>query len=267
MNFKNRFSWYQSVQQTVSKVVMSSFPRCWDEDVITYSILRELITEQKEVVIESESAEHVKMKVMWDAFKNTKKLKTEQTYGDMGILVRIEFEPGKFIEGVAFCEMKLAKYIKLDKSSCKFDAVKGEQLTRLAENSENHRTVLYDIIPEENGEKSVIYSIPTNHAIGYGEVSRKLYKFSEDWAYTFTNRFLRGYELNYSKKAVSDLKKFAATKGGVDFLIVAHTTISNDAELDLDNVLKDFGGIDMRRVAGRDRGNSLKNDNENSNDR
>ena len=250
MDFKNRFSWYQSVQLIISDVVKSSFPRYWNEDQITYSILKKLISVQKEVNIESESVEQVKMKVKWDAFKNTTKLKTEQTYGDMGILVRLQFEPGKFIEGVAFCEMKLAKYVDLDTSSCKFDAVRDEQLTRLAKNSENHRIVLYDILPDNN--KPITYSIPTNHAIGYGEVSRKLYKFSEDWAYTFTNRFLRGYELNYSQKAVSDLKNFAATKGGVDYLVVAYCTISNkDIELNLENVLTDFSVSDMHHVSRR----------------
>ncbi len=245
--YKNRFEWSQEVETIIGSEISKAFPRSWNEDHITYNILQALRFENSDIKIEKEFVSGNHMCVQWDAFKNTKKLGTEQKYGDIAVLVRVQFAVDQYVDGVAFFEAKLATY-DANSKKCTFSAVKEEQLARLMSKSVNHRVIFYDQYDHTKERLGLCLSIPTAHAHAIKRYNREIYKYCEQWAYTLTNRTFRGYELNYDKQVVSDIINFANTIDGPDYLIVAHTTISNELKPELDTILKSIAIDDMHNV-------------------
>lgn len=245
--YKKRFDWAMEVQKIIGSEITKAFPRSWNEDHVTYNILQALRAENSDVKIENEFVSDNHMSVQWDAFKNTKKLGTEQKYGDIAVLVRVQFAADQYVDGVAFFEAKLATY-NVDGNKCTFNAVKEEQLERLMAKSVSHRVIFYDQYDHTKEKLGICLSIPTAHAHAINKYNREIYKYCEHWSYTLTNRTFRGYELNYDKQAVSDIINFANTENGPDYLIVAHTTISKELTPELDSILKSIALDDMLSV-------------------
>ena len=216
----------------ISNVLSSAYPRNWDEDFITRDILRELRKNYKDVEITHDKVFKKSTRLSWDIFKNTKKGGIEQKHGDIGILVQMLYPNGNSIEGVAFIE---AKRIYFPEE--KFTALKLDQLEILSNNSFSHRTVFYDYVKWSDGtQEPLILGLPTKHLIALDDKTRGVYPYCEQYSYILTNRYLQGYELDYSQESIDGLKGLINSNGGVDYLIVAQTTSSPDVELDLKNI-------------------------------
>jgi len=218
------------MREIINKVISSAYPRNWNEDFITMDILRKLRQEYEDIEITKDKVAKTSTKLSWDIFKHTKKGNIEQKFGDIGILVQIMYPNGKYIEGVAFIEAKRIYYPEE-----KFTALKAEQLKTLSENSFSHRTVFYDYIKGSNAPPLCL-GLPTKHLIALEDNSRGIYPYCELYSYILTNRYLQGYELDYTPESIESLKGFADANGGVDFLIVAQMTFSPDMQPSIKNI-------------------------------
>jgi hypothetical protein len=230
--FNSRWAWHLHMKGVIDNVLSSAYPRSWDEDFITRDILRELRKEYKDIEITQERVMKKSSKLTWDIFKNTKKGKIEQKYGDIGIIVQILYPNGNHIEGVAFIEAKRIYYPEV-----KFTGLKLKQLKTLSNNSFSHRTVFYDYIQSsECGEGPLALGLPTKHLIALDNNTRDIYPYCEQFSYILTNRYLQGYELDYAPDSINSLKGFADASGGVDYLIVSQITASPDMEPSITNI-------------------------------
>ena len=231
VSYSSRFDWHKAVNCTISNALIKCYPRDWkDEDYLTRSILSALRDEHSNVVIEKDIISK-NSKCQWDIYKNTKEHGLEQKHGDIGVLVQLLFDHGKVLEGVAFLEAKRIYFDQNDDSKSKFSALNKSQLKRYCSNSSFHRTVFYDCL--KTGEELVATSLtlPTRHLLTIDKDNRDIYPYCEYLSYCLTNRYLRGYELDFDPDMVKTAKGFLAVNGGVKYLIVAQTTLNNNLEL------------------------------------
>jgi len=80
----------------------------------------------------------------WDAYKL--KGTSEQTHGDIALIVKIHLETDKTIEGIAFLEAKRITHGSTT-SSGSFSSIKWDRLKIYSDSSPAHYTILYDYLP------------------------------------------------------------------------------------------------------------------------
>ncbi|MBB1324132.1 hypothetical protein H5089_01150 [Pseudoalteromonas sp. SR45-1] len=187
--------------------------------------------EHSNVQIESEKLIGKNTKCHWDVYKNTKEQGIEQKHGDIGILVQLHFDDDKVLEGVAFLEAKRIYRNTKDDSKSKFAALDSEQLERYCSKSHFHRTVFYDVTENKDGLEAFSLTIPTQHLLTINKNNREVYPYCEYFSYCLTNRYFQGYELDFTKSSIDDVKGFLDENGGVDYLIVAQVTLKPELEL------------------------------------
>ncbi len=230
-SYSSRFDWHKAVNRTISNALIKCYPRDWkDEDYLTRSILSALRVEHSNVVIDKDiNGKH--SKCCWDIYKNTKEHGLEQKHGDIGILVQLLFDHGKVLEGVAFLEAKRIYFDPHDGSKSRFSALNKSQLKRYCSNSSFHRTVFYDCLTTEEGLVAISLVLPTRHLLTIDKDNRDIYPYCEYLSYCLTNRYLRGYELDFNPDLVKTAKGFLDINGGVKYLIVTQTTLNHNLEL------------------------------------
>jgi hypothetical protein len=115
------------VESIIESQVKNSYPRHWDEDAITHSMLREFETLLANVTITDLSPDV--LKINWQAFKFEGE--PHYKFGDIALLVNIKYQDGDTIEGVAFIEAKKKTCLQV-----KFQSIKKSQLKRIFKNAE-----------------------------------------------------------------------------------------------------------------------------------
>lgn len=234
-NYSSRFDWHKAVDSTVSNALGKCFPRDWkDEDHLTRTLLTALRDEHSNVTIEKDKIIGKKSKCHWDIYKNTKEKGIEQKHGDIGVLVQLRFDGSKILEGVAFLEAKRIYHNATDESKSKFSALDKSQLMKYCSNSSFHRTVLYDCIKTDDGHSAISLTLPTRHLLAIDKDNRDVYPYCEYLSYCLTNRYFQGYELDFDPALVESVKGFLGDNGGINYLIVAQSTLSPELNLDPD---------------------------------
>lgn len=230
--YKNRFEWHLDMNREINAAMSNIDPRDWSqEDFITRTILRRLRDAFPNTKLIHDKVMGGNVRVCWDIFKNTNKLNIEPTHGDIGLLIQMEFKNNTILEGVAFMEAK-----RLYPQSNRFESLDFDQLKRLVTNSAHHRTVFYDARPGFFNDAQA-YGMPSQHVIAIDDdSSTELLPYSEYLSYILTNRYLQGYELDYSKDSISNLKNAATDTGGVKYLVVAQASAISDTQLSIDKV-------------------------------
>lgn len=237
------------IDQIIHREVVQCHPRYWNEDHITYSWLRKLISEWPSINLNP----HPSFSVRWDAYKMDGTL--EQENGDVAFLIDINFENGNSLQGVGFLEAKRVY------DTGRFDAIKWAQLRFLSANSSSHHLLLYDhnpvstqyslapcpchsLVPHCEGglvcccapsRVSSAIVMPTLHAIAYEEKGRKLESIGYRLSEQIVLRYFRGLDLNYDPELVRRVLSGAA--GGAKFLAVATINIG-----DVENASGEFRG-------------------------
>lgn len=241
------------IDQIIHREVAQCHPRYWNEDHITYSWLKKLISEWPSINM----APHPTTSAHWDAYKMDGNL--EQENGDVAFLIDIHFDNGHTLQGVGFLEAKRIY------DTGKFDALKWAQLRLLGSNSSNHQLLLYDHSPsstryslgaclpcdycpycEDHGpyccepsEFSAAIVMPTLHAIAYEEKGRKLESIGHRLSEQIVLRYFRGLDLDFDADLVK--RVLAGAAGGAKFLAVATIHVGDEA-----NPL-DTGGAQERK--------------------
>lgn len=250
------------IRNTIKNEHLVDFPRYWNEDQITATLLKKLRKESHKFVFNNSH------KVEFDVLKATGTL--ENTNGDIGFLVEITFSNNNSLQGVAFLEAKRTYPDKYDS----YDAIKWDQLSRISK-SANHRMVFYDNKPsyplsnclvdcpnyvfcilrnsDYLNDGTYVYTALTHHAITLKSKKREdLHEISIPFSYQIFSRYFQGLDLDFSPELVDGVKNFAQTKSdGVKFLVVANVVIGGDSEPSVDDRVNELS-ISYQRITDSD---------------
>ena len=89
------------IEQIFTEIVRNTYPLTWDENHISFTLMEKLETFFNQKKIHFPGWSKI---VDWKSFKN--KLPQETSYGDIAILVNIQFSDGAILKGVACLEAK-----------------------------------------------------------------------------------------------------------------------------------------------------------------
>ncbi len=213
----------------------------WDEDYVTQDLLREYRQRFRNIEV---GMGKKTIRIASNAYKLRKKLSAEQKFGDVAILVRIQY-PDQALEGVAFLEAKKRK----EKSNI-FDAIKDEQLNRIYKNAPHSYVLLYDYESIHNsadynlqklrGVKSSgslhVVTLPMNIAIGSGLKNRKLYRFSHPLSHQILTRYFRGLDLDFQQESLNIAKGYNREIGAPQFLLVISVVSDQGSDDNLNQI-------------------------------
>lgn len=209
----NRFC--QGIEELINELVEEIFVRDWDEDYIT----RKFLSQITQKLNGSQISDIENRVVFLTPFKLTKPV--EQKFGDIAIIVNIEYGDGDNIEGIAFLEAK-RKY----KESRNFDAIKWEQLERIYSNAPHSQLLLYDfrdisefastgLVSKKSATASnpmtqlpvtKFVTVPINKAIQVKQKNERLYKLSLPISYQLGYRYMNGFDLDFKNDILSKVK-------------------------------------------------------------
>ena len=219
----NYIDFVSDIENRIKQIIGRCSPASWDENHITFSIVDEFSSAFRNIAIEGLERP---FKLKWDARKLRRP--TEETLGDLAILVHLETWEGEQIEGVGALEAKLRAPRKAS-----FDAVRKSQLNRIATKAPHSQLLLYDyaqitgfadntgmaLFGESNYLSFVTpYShcvtLPVNTAISIGKYNTSLYKFCMPFSIQLCTRYFRGYDLEMDTTIINNVKNNIQRHGG-----------------------------------------------------
>lgn len=204
----------------------------WKEDFITAEILERL----NELPVYSLRQAGGYKNVALESFKFSGK--PEFTFGDIAIVVRVEFEKGKSIEGVAYLEAKRI-YHKENNEQCSFDSIDWGRLEHYASSSHAHYVILYDVYADADADRDAEFickTILTRHFLEIRKNKRDVYPYCEYFDQLMCFRFFMGYGLDFDPQAVKSAKGFGESSLFSKYLLTATVTHSPEPELQLEPV-------------------------------
>lgn len=191
------------VENIIEETIESCIPHDWDEDFIT----RRLLSEFRNKLSKSEiHYPNFTKYVYWKSYKNTGKL--EQNFGDIALLINVQFITGEVLKGVCFLEAK-KQY-----DSGKFDAIDLKQLNRIKEKAPNSQLLLYSKKKDRYPSKllcceyfSYLRATPINTAQEFlPQLNPKndlsLLRITQPFSYLLVSRFFWGLDLEYGEEAI-----------------------------------------------------------------
>lgn len=216
----------------------------WDEDFITLNLLRDLRNALSGIKLVGRDR---KSDINWQAYKL--KGTYENNFGDIALVVNINYNDGTDLHGAAFLEAK-----KRDWRKTTFSAMKIPQAKRILKHAPRSQYLLYDYEEITNFLSGSLYSEEMHHyyyrrggLLPYSEITRAvcvplnlavetadkdtlLYRHGLPLSLMLSNRYFQGLDLEFdeiSKKvATGFLNKFGLpkfvvkidiTETGVDF--------------------------------------------------
>lgn len=215
----------------VEKIVSGSIQDCyeygWDENTITYTLLRQLIRHFKNVRVHGYSHE---LETTWEAYKYSGQ--EEKDFGDIALLIRIRYRDGQELEGVGLLEAK-----RRSLKSTRFESAQDGQLRRIVKNAPRAMLTLYDyeritsfptsidfysrqIDIKEHGQQlynSLPWTIPHTHCVvvpGYLAIATNsfdttLYRNSLPLSHQLCNRYFLGFDLEHNPRVIRAAKGFS----------------------------------------------------------
>lgn len=197
-----------NIESSIRDICTSSFPLEWDEDHISYQLMKELRNQFSNRTIRFQSWSKI---VDWRSFKNNGK--TETNYGDISLLVNVQFSSGETLKGVAFLEAKRSY------DSSNFEAIKQEQLIRIRNNAPYAQVLLYNHqeqelqlkFPDEKTWRSHFWTSPVNTVQELNkQVSKndnwKLLRTSFPFSSFLTSRIFWGFDLDFRTELYEDIE-------------------------------------------------------------
>lgn len=239
-----------SIENTIKEEVGYNFPRNWDEDFITRSLLKSLrkkFNTRTQIYLDEPCSfcliampfplRHVwHITLEWDAYKMSGS--DENKFGDIAILVVIKYPDGDKVEGVAFLEAK-----RIYESSHNFEAIDFKQLKRISKHAPKASVLLYDF-------NSILYDFnpiclcrpywriwhtyavtaPIDLVIATRKRDMSLYKFSIPFSVRLIKHLL-GFCLEHADEPIRIAKGYQEKYGTPLYLLVARVGIGVEPPL------------------------------------
>jgi hypothetical protein len=224
----------QRFEYQAREAVRRHFPLDWKEDAITHDLLIRLRNEFRQVTVYG--VRHP-ISVDWEIYKLHGQ--REQSYGDIGLLVRYALPGGNVVEGAGFLEAKVR-----GRDTTKFLQVRHEQVSRLLSRSPETRLLLYDYNPvtviEPDYSADIDWDFPHPHwhsGFGRSHVSSApvlplqlaaavnhyddtLYRFAHSFSHQFCHRYFNLHDLDFGNAAISAVKGFPTNVGSPSVVMV-----------------------------------------------
>lgn len=198
----------RALENSFSSICRKSFPLEWDENHLTFQLMRTLREVFSNRIIRFNGWSKI---VDWKSFKN--RGKQETNYGDIALIVNVQFSSGETLKGVAAIEAKR------DFNSGNFDSVDLTQLDRILRNTPYSHLLLYtqkeqDLqqkFPDESTWKSHIWVSPINTA---GQLLKpttnkdtwKVLRTSFPLTMFLTSRIFWGLDLDFRDEIITDIE-------------------------------------------------------------
>ena len=191
----------RNIERTISDICRASYPFEWDEDHISYQLMKELRSIFSNRTVNFQNWSKI---VNWQSYKN--KGKTETNFGDISLLVNVQFSSGELMKGTAFLEAKRSY------QSDNFEAITQTQIERLKTNAPYSQLLLYNHkeqtlqlkFPDELTWRSHFWVSPINTASELNQqiaqsANWKLLRTSFPFTSFLTSRIFWGFDLDYRK--------------------------------------------------------------------
>jgi hypothetical protein len=188
----------------------------WDEDHITRSILTQLRQELGRVELVGDD---VRSHLHWEAYKLSGTY--ENRFGDIAVLVKINYKDGEHLQGAAFLEAKRRQRRKTN-----FDAMRAKQVNKILKHAPRAQYLLYDYeditgfqsAPAFLHEIQNFYRrnwqtgsvaprtsavcVPLNVAKATGYKDTLLYRYATPLSMMLSCRYFQGLDLEFGKEAI-----------------------------------------------------------------
>lgn len=218
------FNLMLEMQRTMDLSVSRCYPRSWNEDHISYTLLAAIKQMGGGQVVHDVPS----FAVQWDAYKADGAL--EEGNGDIAVLVEFTYPNGAKREGVGFLEAK-----RIDGDA--YRQLKWWQIELQNKNSIGYRVLLYDYEPiavpslsvwvqgrVEEGNIVAFTARATHscvvlpeHVLALKTRTRALHSYSDSFAHQLVCRYILGYDLDYGPALVEEVK--SGVSGGVQYLL------------------------------------------------
>jgi hypothetical protein len=220
----------QTLEEHIQNEIDEAYPLNWDEDYITKRLcvsLKRLEYSQVEVL-------NTFHKIFIKPFKL--KGSNENKFGDLAIIIDLEFKDGDKLKGVAYLEAKRC-YAKTNE----YTALDFDQLKRIYTNAPNARLLLYNYQPMStlaptglDTKQSAIGILPKmpvtytavtnlNTVIKLNEKSDRLHKVSIPFSYQFSFRYLFGKDLEYDEDKIKAAQGYLNENIGLPAYVIMVT--------------------------------------------
>lgn len=195
------------LERIFTEICSHAYPNEWDENYISFQLMREMRALFSNKIIRFTNFSKV---VDWQSFKN--RGKQETNYGDIALLVNIQFKSGEVLKGVVCLEAK-RQFI-----SRTFESLDSPQIERIHNIVPQAHLLLFcyrreDVplkFPNDSDYESHIWVSPLNTVrqllpqIARSE-NDKIFRVTFPFAMFLTARVFWGHDLDYRSEIYSDL--------------------------------------------------------------
>lgn len=252
----NYLDFLSEVERVLANVIQKCSQFSWEENHITYSLIEELTSNLTHIEINGFRP----FQLNWEGRKLTGKI--ENSFGDIGIFVRIQTRSGHNIQGIGFLEAK-----RINKVTRRFNEIRKDQLIRLLKNASNSKLLLYDndgsmetmdnlglrnlnCCPFNNTTSflmNVFFTycvvVPTNLALTTKIRNTELYEFGIPFSLQLCERYFRGLDLEFDNEKIKEILNFFSENGGLqELLLIGVSYDGTEPELP---VIRDFINQDL----------------------
>ena len=196
-----------SLENIFQKICADSYPLEWDENHLTYLLMKELRTLFGNRVIHFNNWSKI---IDWKSFKN--RGKQETNFGDIALIVNVQFTSGESLKGIIAIEAKRSF------NSGNFESVDLPQLSRIVQNAPYSHLLLYNQavqdlqlkFPNESTWKSHLWVSPINTAKELlSQTTRndnwKVLRTSFPFSMFLTSRIFWGFDLDFRQEVYRDV--------------------------------------------------------------
>ena len=197
-----------ALEELFTAICNRSYPYEWDENHISFQLMQALRQLFRNRVIRFNGWSKI---VDWQCFKN--RGKQETSYGDIALIVNVQFTSGETLKGVVCLEAKR------DFNSGNFESVELAQLERLHANLPYAQTLLFthtrqelqQKFPDETTWKSHIWVSPVNTAKQifqqvHSNDNWKILRTAFPFTMFLTSRVFWGLDLDFREDVLKDIE-------------------------------------------------------------
>jgi hypothetical protein len=197
----------RTLEDSFTSICQNSYPLEWDENHISFQLMQHLRKVFSNRIINFNGWSKI---VNWQSFKN--RGKQETNYGDIALIVNVQFSSGETLKGVVNIEAKR------DFNSGNFESMDLPQLNRILINTPYSHLLLYthkghDLqqkFPDEKTWKSNIWISPINTAkqllTQTSTDNWKVLRTSFPFTMFLTSRIFWGLDLDFRDNVIDDIE-------------------------------------------------------------
>ncbi len=201
------------IETIIKEIVQTTVSRSWDENHISYTLMERMqcLFNNKKVDFPGWSKV-----VNWESFKNSGIQETK--YGDIALLVNIQFSDGAILKGVACLEAKRSY------ENNNFQALHSMQITNINNEAPHSQLLLYTHynpriplkFPRTIDWDSYMWVTSTNAAKQLlpqlGNENKRMLRISFPFSMFLMSRILWGQDLDYRSNIYDDIQKGISKK-------------------------------------------------------